>query len=232
MATAAKATKKKARGARRETVQAEVTTRGKGLTPERIFEAAKAIADQDGLDALTIRRLASDLDVSPTAIYWHVRTREELLRGVHDITLKTVEVNVDTHEDWRERVAAVCRAERNMMVAHPFMFALAQQFPGRGATRTLNVMMSAARDAGYDSEEALQIARLFGTYAIGFGFVQTASESQPTVGSDLQDFLDENGTELLEVVPHLLTPVTDELFELGLTWLINGVPEPRVASAP
>jgi AcrR family transcriptional regulator len=227
MATAAKATKKQAKSARRAPAKAEVTTRAKGLSRERIFEAAKAIADDDGLDALTIRRLASDLDVSPTAIYWHVRTRDELLRGVHDITLQGVVVDVDANADWRERVAAVCRAERNMMVAHPFMFALAQQFPGRGATRTLNVMMTAARDAGYDAEEALQIARLFGTYAIGFGFVQTASESQRTVGPDLQEFIDDNGADMLALVPHLLTPVTDELFELGLTWLINGVPEPR-----
>ena len=225
MATATEKTTATRRGAN----GLEASTRGKGLSPERIFETAKAIADDDGLDALTIRKLASELDVSPTAIYWHVRTRDELLRGVYDITLKTRDLTIDLDLPWRDQIATVCRAERKMMVEHPYMFALAQQFPGRGSLPTLRLMMTAAREAGYDVEAALRIARLLGTYAVGFSFVQTASEAEQK-GPELEDLLREGGTEFVEIAPHLLTEVSDDLFELGLSWLINGIPEPPATS--
>jgi AcrR family transcriptional regulator len=208
---------------------AGATRRGKGLSPERIFGAAKEIADRDGLDALTIRKLAADLKVSPTAIYWHVRTREELLRGVYDMALNTLEVSVGADDEWREVVAAVCRAERSMMVAHPFMFTLAQQFPGRGAMRTLGLVISAMRKAGYSGAEAFQIARLLGTYAIGFGFVQTAADASNGKGPDLQDLLHDAGADIIDIVPHLVTEVSDDLFELGLGWLIAGIPAPAAS---
>src|SRR5882724_7082554 len=54
------------------------------LTKQAVVQRALALADSDGLDALTIRRLATDLGVTPMALYWHFRNKEELLAGLAD----------------------------------------------------------------------------------------------------------------------------------------------------
>lgn len=51
----------------------------KGITRERIVTAALELLDDQGMDALTVRTLASRLDVRPSALYWHVRNKQELL---------------------------------------------------------------------------------------------------------------------------------------------------------
>ena len=52
------------------------------LTKQAVVQRALALADADGLDALTIRRLATELGVTPMALYWHFRNKEELLAGL------------------------------------------------------------------------------------------------------------------------------------------------------
>ena len=49
------------------------------LSREALVEAAMALADREGLDALTIRRLAGEIGVTPMALYWHVKDKDELL---------------------------------------------------------------------------------------------------------------------------------------------------------
>src|ERR1041384_6560467 len=54
------------------------------LSKQAVVQRALALADADGLDALTIRRLATELSVTPMALYWHFRNKEELLGGPAD----------------------------------------------------------------------------------------------------------------------------------------------------
>src|SRR4028119_2254718 len=52
------------------------------LTPQAVVEGALALADAEGLGAVTIRRLAKELGVTPMALYWHFRSKDELLEGM------------------------------------------------------------------------------------------------------------------------------------------------------
>src|ERR1700760_1856344 len=54
------------------------------LTKSTVVGRALELADRDGVDALTIRRLATELSVTPMALYWHFRSKEELLSGLSD----------------------------------------------------------------------------------------------------------------------------------------------------
>ena len=65
------------------------------LSKRAVVDRALKLADTDGLDALTIRKLAQDLGVTPMALYWHFRSKEDLLEGMAEEVWSEIEVRVD-----------------------------------------------------------------------------------------------------------------------------------------
>src|SRR5919202_7077195 len=88
------------------------------LTAQAIAERALEIGDTEGLDAVTIRRLATELGVTPMALYWHFRTKEDLLAGLGDRVLDAVEVPAATG-DWAADMRAALVALVTAMRPHP-----------------------------------------------------------------------------------------------------------------
>jgi AcrR family transcriptional regulator len=99
------------------------------LTRERVVEQALAVADADGIEAVTIRRLATELGVTPMALYWHFKTKDDLLAGAADRLLDEVVVP-EPDEDWAADLRAVLTALVAAMRPHP-------QVAGLVATRML-----------------------------------------------------------------------------------------------
>lgn len=89
-----------------------------GLSREVVADRALALADAEGLDAVTIRRLATELGVTPMALYWHFRTKEDLLAGLGDRVLDTVTVPERTGR-WDDDLRAVLVALVTAMRPHP-----------------------------------------------------------------------------------------------------------------
>ncbi|HEV7372529.1 TetR/AcrR family transcriptional regulator [Arenibaculum sp.] len=88
------------------------------LSRARVLEEAIVLLDRDGPDALSMRRLADHLGVSPMALYNHVADKQDLLRGVAREIIGRMAVPRD-HPDWRERVKACFRELRRVCLAHP-----------------------------------------------------------------------------------------------------------------
>src|ERR1700747_3217836 len=70
------------------------------LSQRAVVDRALKLADADGLDTLTIRKLAQDLGVTPMALYWHFRSKDDLLEGMSEQIWSEVEVNVDPAVPW------------------------------------------------------------------------------------------------------------------------------------
>ena len=79
------------------------------LSRDVVADRALEIADAEGLDAVTIRRLATELGVTPMALYWHFRTKEDLLAGLADRVLDGLEVPPRS-TDWTADIGAAMRA--------------------------------------------------------------------------------------------------------------------------
>lgn len=88
------------------------------LTRETVADRAVEIADAEGLEAVTIRRLATELGVTPMALYWHFRTKEDLLAGLGARVLDAVEVPERTGE-WDVDLRAGLTALLAAMRPHP-----------------------------------------------------------------------------------------------------------------
>ncbi|WP_199486877.1 TetR/AcrR family transcriptional regulator [Actinomadura logoneensis] len=102
------------------------------LTPERIVGRAVEIADADGLEAVSIRRIADDLGVSPMSIYTYVPGKAELLDAMLDRAVGEITPPGDEAAGWRARLAHVARENWRLYHAHPWLLQVATARPPLG----------------------------------------------------------------------------------------------------
>jgi len=89
------------------------------LNRERVLAAAVALADREGADALSMRRLASELGVVPMALYKHVANKEELLDGMIDVVVREIDPP-RTDTDWTTAVRERILSARRALLRHPW----------------------------------------------------------------------------------------------------------------
>src|SRR6202034_1172711 len=89
------------------------------LTRAVVVDRALALADNAGLDALTIRKLATALGVTPMALYWHFRGKEELLDELAERVWNEIDLPVDRTAPWTEQIRALLEALIKVLRAHP-----------------------------------------------------------------------------------------------------------------
>ncbi|HET7482604.1 MAG TPA: TetR family transcriptional regulator, partial [Actinomycetota bacterium] len=104
------------------------------LTRERILRAALELADRDGVDAISMRRLGSELGVEAMSIYNHVPNKAAILDGIVEMVLSDVELPDDV-SDWKSAVRHIAKSGRERALAHPNVVALV-------ATRPFNTIAS------------------------------------------------------------------------------------------
>src|SRR6516162_5180058 len=89
------------------------------LSKKAVADRGLALADAEGLDGLTIRRLAADLGVTPMALYWHFRSKEELLDGLADQVWAEIDTDVDSSADWVDQLRALLSSLVKVLRRHP-----------------------------------------------------------------------------------------------------------------
>jgi len=150
------------------------------LSRSAVVDRALALADHDGVDALTIRRLATELGVTPMALYHHVANKADLLDGLVELLLTDVPLPPATME-WRERLAWMGRALRGTAQRHPAVFLLLLRRPATtaGALHVRDAVWAALREGGVAEPAVARTERVISTAILGF----VASEAGGRFGS-------------------------------------------------
>jgi AcrR family transcriptional regulator len=168
------------------------------ITREVVLAAALQIIDRDGVDALSMRRLARALDRDPMILYRHAANKAALLDGVAETVLAQLKVD-PADPDWAAQLRAVARDYRRLALAHPNVVPLLVTRPlatplglrPPGTLRPLEDILTLLTRAGFSGPDALHIYRAL------FGFLHGH------VLNELQELV-ENPDE------------TDDLLRLGL----------------
>ena len=171
---------------------------GGKITREMVLAAALDIIDRDGIDALSMRRLARALDRDPMILYRHAPNKAALLDGVAETVLTKLTVDA-TDPDWAGQLRSVARNYRALALAHPHVVPLLVTRPlstplalrPHGTLRPLEGVLELLTRAGFTGLDALHIYRAL------FGFLHGH------VLNELQEIVD-NPDE------------TDDLLRLGL----------------
>ena len=194
------------------------------LDAAKIVGAALRIADEEGLEAVSIRRIAAALDARPMSIYDHFESKDELLGAMLDEAVADVLAPEPLPGEWREALAMIARRTYATMLAHPWIVAVSSRGPRYGPNSTATARQAARAAAGLELEPA-EMWAVVGTindYVLGHALRTTAVPR-----GDLADMIaaDELAAtpELASLPESLRTRGSVERFEAGLEIVLDGV---------
>src|SRR5437762_490532 len=138
------------------------------LSRDRVLRAAVALADNVGIEALSMRKLAEKLDVVPMALYKHVANKEELLDGMVDVVFGEVEFYAG--DGWRPAMRERATKMRQALVRHPWAVGRMETgMPGPANLRHHNATMGCLRvEAGFSFRAAVHAYSVMDSYIYGF----------------------------------------------------------------
>jgi TetR/AcrR family transcriptional regulator, tetracycline repressor protein len=132
------------------------------LSKAAVVERALALADELGLEALTIRRLAQELGVTPMALYWHFRSKEELLAALGDEVWSQIDIDVDPAADWPDQLRGELASLVSVLRAHRSASQLlmaGEKMHSEASISATETALSVLRRGGFSPEQASEIAR-------------------------------------------------------------------------
>lgn len=151
-----------------EHVKGHARRRDHGLTREEIVATAIAVADAEGVDAVSMRRIARELGAGAMSLYWHVASKEEL----QDQMIEAIESEIEVPEpsgDWRADLRAYARNTRAAMLRHQWALAFLGARPPAGPADARNAdrLFGALDGLGLDTVTTVWIAMTVVTYVLG-----------------------------------------------------------------
>ncbi|HEX6131810.1 MAG TPA: TetR/AcrR family transcriptional regulator C-terminal domain-containing protein [Actinomycetota bacterium] len=211
------------------------------LTRERVVEAALRVMDEEGLEAVSMRRVAREVGVEAMSLYNHVRDKEDLLDGVAVRVM--AEFGFPDEDEAADPIGygrEVARAWRRLLRAHPNVIALFatrhKPFGDVESLRPMEVALRALTDVGLSAEDAVQAFHVFGGYIMGYVLMETGQMFGPgdDGGADVEALRRtlpaEDLPNVTAALPWLATCDLDAQFEFGLDLLLEGL-RARVAAA-
>ncbi|WP_069816793.1 TetR/AcrR family transcriptional regulator C-terminal domain-containing protein [Streptomyces sp. TP-A0874] len=158
-----------------------------GLTRQAVLETAVHLADQEGLKALSMRRLGTELGVEAMTIYHHVPNKDALLDGMVELVIAEAAPPEIGAATWREGLRAYADALVTTLGAHPYIVPLLMSRPAVTPRnlRTMEAAVAALHEAGLTLPRALDVVHSVTSLALGHAAVQAGRADGET--ADLAD---------------------------------------------
>jgi AcrR family transcriptional regulator len=196
-----------------------------------ILDVALRMADEDGLEAVSIRKLASEIGVAPMTVYGYVASKDDLLNRMAERCLDRFELPVLASSDWADHVRAIMRSLRQLLLSHPALVSLLarRRVMSLGLTRSIDATLHHLRSAGFSGPEAVEAYGALVSFTLG------------SVVLKLPRSIDEDAADVKYAIRHLrelaegrfpmVTMLATELsmmardrtFEVGLESLVEGL---------
>ena len=202
------------------------------LTNGRVLQAAIALADRDGLDALTMRRLGAELGVEAMSLYKHVANKDEILGGIVELVLAEIEIP-RAGADWKEAMRRRSISAREVLSRHSWAIGLleARRSMGPTAMRYLDAILGNLRSAGFSIENAVHAFWLLDCYVYGHVIQETSmpfntpEETTASARSTLEQITTDEYPHLVEIEERALRSEYsfDNEFEFGLDLILDAL---------
>ena len=213
-----------------------------GLSREAIVAAALEIADAEGLEAVSIRRIATKLDARPMSLYTHIEHKGDLVDLMLDEVMSGALLPGPVPDDWREALRQIAQGTRATARAHPWMIASAFRRPRLGPNflRHIDQSLAAVASLPLPFERKRAVLLAVDTYTLGFARWETVSpkaggaacakgDAEMPSKEEIDAYLREQAAS--GEYPHLAAIAASDLtlgvkpvsFEAGLEWLLAGI---------
>jgi AcrR family transcriptional regulator len=200
---------------------------------DRALERALAVADTEGIEAVTMRRLARELGVEAASLYHHVRGKGEILDGLVDLVAAEIEVPAPSG-DWREAIRRRAQNTRAVLLQHPWAVSLmaSRTTPGPATLGLLEAGIAALRQGGFSVMLAAHAISAVDSYVHGFVLQEVnlpfrdESELAAMTGAIMEQFPASDYPYLFQLtIEHVLQPgyAYGNEFASGFEIVLNGV---------
>jgi TetR/AcrR family tetracycline transcriptional repressor len=161
-----------------------------GLTREAVVARALEIGNSEGLEAVSLRRLAQDLGVTPMALYRHVRDKQDLINAMTEVVLDGIDATVGVRPEmtWTERWRLALNNYKAQIEARPLALPLSIAYTGEGPPsfwKTLEDLLAILLDAGFERREATIMIRVMSGLLAGYLLLSRQGEPLPSDAQQL-----------------------------------------------
>jgi len=202
---------------------------GRGLlTREQVARVALEFLDREGLEALSMRRLASELGVAAMTIYSYYASKEDLLEAVVDVAV--ADIAAPRHDGpWQQQLTELLRHVRRGIERHPALAKLRASQPvlRPEALRFAEAALGILRGAGLDKRDAAMSFRLLFTYVFGYATFSpqaTVQQARADAASAITALPADSYPQLTAAAAEAAEAMAgDEAFEFGLALIVKGI---------
>jgi AcrR family transcriptional regulator len=203
------------------------------LTRELVLQTAIRLADQGGLESLSMRKLGQELGVEAMALYYHFANKDEIVDGVVDLVFGEVEPP-STAPGWKTSMRRRAISLRDALLRHRWAIGLmeARRNPGPANLRHHDAVIGSLRAGGFDMAGAAHAYALLDAYIYGFALTKMnlPFDSGEEIGEVAQTMLDPFPVDeypfMVEILTeHVMKPGYDYAneFEYGLDLILDGL---------
>jgi AcrR family transcriptional regulator len=202
------------------------------LTRDRIIETALRVMDDEGLEAVTMRRIGRELGVEAMSLYNHVEDKDDILEGVTERVMNEFEFPESTGH-WAEDARAMSREWRRLLALHPSVCQLLAErhkpLEGLATYRAMDSALGVLRRAGLSDRDAAQAFNALGGYILGFvmmeqGLMLGNDDEHARQHDRATEALQGSGlVNVVECFPYFADCTPDHQFEFGLDLMIRGI---------
>jgi AcrR family transcriptional regulator len=208
---------------------ARITQGRAPLSRERVLRAGISLADEAGIDSLTMRGLGRALGVEAMSLYNHVANKDDLLDGMVDVVVGDIVVP-PAGTPWRSAMRARCISAHEQLLAHPWaaMQITSRYSIGPGMTRYLDATLGRLREGGFSIEGALDAWNALDSHLYGFTLQELnlpfeVEESSAVSASVLPQIPADQFPHVVEVIGHVMAHGRREDFTFGLDLILDGL---------
>jgi AcrR family transcriptional regulator len=208
------------------------------LSRDHVLRAAVELADEVGIESLSMRRLAQQLGVEAMSLYHHVRNKQDLLGGMLDIVYAEIEAP-STGGAWRTAMRRSAMSFHRVLLRHPWACSLFMTplDPGPARLGYMNNVLGRLRSAGFSADMTHQAYHALDSHIVGFTlwvlpYLAFAKEQPDYAERFLREL---PAAELPHLIEHIGVHMAPErpgeigAFEFGLDLILDGLEGMRVA---
>jgi AcrR family transcriptional regulator len=202
------------------------------LSRERVFQAAVVLADERGLESLTMRAVGEQLGIEAMSLYHYVANKDELLDGMVDVVFTEIELPT-TDVDWRTAMRRRAISTREALARHRWAVGLLQRSsPGPASFRLVNAVLGCLRAAGFSVANAVHAYSAQDAYIYGFALQEkTLPVDSPAELAEAAENMRRRFSA--DDYPHIAETITEQVtkpgydfadeFEFGLDLILDGL---------
>jgi AcrR family transcriptional regulator len=199
------------------------------LSRERVLRAAVTLADERGIESLTMRGLGQALGVEAMSLYNHVAGKDAILDGIVDLVVGDIEVP-PAGTDWRSAMRTRSISAHETLLAHPWaaILIMSRYNIGPGMIRYLDATFGRLREGGFTVDGALDAWNTLDSHLYGFTLKELSlpfevEESSRVSAAVLPQLPADQFPYVVEVITKVMQEGRTENFELGLDLILDGL---------